>query len=131
MLPDGVSKYGRMPRLNRSSMGIAIALFSRAVYSTSTLVYCRRLGAEGTFRYRESDFRGLIHKEFTPTLFPVTGDKPNPCEILEPVGAGGMGFCDARWWILGYPAKARSRRQCSRAIACRRAGTRSVLRAII
>ena len=50
---------------------------------------------------RESDFRGLIHKEFTPTLFPVTGDKPSPCEILEPVGAGGMGFCDARWWIPG------------------------------
>lgn len=33
MLPDGVPEYGRMPRLNRFSMGIAIALFSRAVYS--------------------------------------------------------------------------------------------------
>ena len=33
MLPDGVPEYGRMlPRLNRFSMGIAIALFSRAVY---------------------------------------------------------------------------------------------------
>jgi hypothetical protein len=42
-------------------------------------------------RSRDPDFCGLIHKEFTPTLFPVTGDKPNPCEILEPVGAGGMG----------------------------------------
>jgi hypothetical protein len=71
------------------------------------LTRCVRITSYPEVDWCDTDFRGLIHKEFTPTLFPVTGevgqthcisrmppssgDKPNPYEILEPVGAGGLG----------------------------------------
>ena len=63
------------------------------------------------------NYRVADRKEFTPTLFPATGefgqthcisrmplspgDKPGPYEILERVGVGGKGGFDARWWIPG------------------------------